>query len=203
MRSRQPARQLPRMSAIDRIAFWQLIRRMLCSFAGKYHHLSQIIRSTMQEGRGSPCCGIPCCENTDSLFSLKCGHNFCKICLMAQKKNRPRKPASMYALFNASQACSANTHVLLLPFEQVCCSPIVAEPVRTEVACCTKMLFHYGALFVEASFFCGPRNYSCMRRLRRLHSLHAHSTTAAVAQAAAVTATAQAARACSLVMVPR
>jgi hypothetical protein len=43
-----------------------------------------------------PCCGIPCCGNTQPLVRLKCGHNFCVFCLMAQKKCKPKKPASMF-----------------------------------------------------------------------------------------------------------
>lgn len=52
----------------------------------------------MQEVCSSPCCGIPCCGSTEQLISLTCGHSFCVFCLAAQKKNRLRKPASMYAL---------------------------------------------------------------------------------------------------------
>jgi hypothetical protein len=156
----------------------------------------------MQEGRSSPCCGIPCCENTESLLTLKFGHDVCLFCLMAQKKNRPKKPASMYALFNARQACSAMTRVHLLQFERVCCSPIGAEPMRTEVASwCAKLLFRCGALFVEASFFCGPRSCSCMTRLRRLRPPHPHFSTVTAALVAAVIAITQAAQARALVIV--
>ena len=156
----------------------------------------------MQEECSSPCCGIPCCGNTESLLTLKCGHDFCIFCLMAQKKNRPKKPASMYALFNARQACSAMTRVHLLQFERVCCSPIGAEPMRTEVASwCAKLLFRCGVLFVEASFFCGPRSCSCMTRLRRLRPPHPRFPRVTAALVAAVVAIAQAAQARALVIV--
>ena len=60
-------------------------------------HLSYRKRTaTMQEACNSPCCGIPCCDNTEPLLNLKCGHSFCIPCLAAQKKNRLRKPTSVY-----------------------------------------------------------------------------------------------------------